>query len=342
MTDRTSDGSAGDGPADDARARDDPAGSAPADGATEVVAVGAATVDRFYEVTNLPEPDGGAFAREVTDRFGGVGANVATGLARLGRDTALLGRLGDDDMGDRVLADLEAGPVSTDLIQRGPGTTTHCVIPRGPEGQRMIVTAGDSTVRLELDDADRAAIRGADAVFVTAYVPDAVTAEIAEMAADPAGPALVFDLSGPIEELRGRGTERQTIDRVVEVADLFITARLAAESYLDCPAGEAVDALRERDCSRGAVTFGTDGATLFEGEGRTEISAFDIDPVDTTGAGDSFTAALTERWLLGDADAATAGRFAAATAALNCGAEGARGGLPDPQAVRAFLAERDG
>ncbi|MFD1689910.1 hypothetical protein ACFR95_11690, partial [Halolamina salifodinae] len=31
--------------------------------AEAVVAVGAATVDRFYEVTNLPEPDGGAFAR---------------------------------------------------------------------------------------------------------------------------------------------------------------------------------------------------------------------------------------------------------------------------------------
>jgi ribokinase/sulfofructose kinase len=309
--------------------------------AHEVVAVGAATVDRFYEVTNLPEPDGGAFAREVTERFGGVGANVATGLARLGRQTALLGRLGDDDMGDRVLTDLETGPVSTDLIQRGPGTTTHCVIPRGPTGQRMIVTAGDSTVRLELDDADRAAIRDADAVFVTAYVPDAITAEIAELVAEPAGPELVFDLSGPIEELRGRGTERETIDRVVRVADLFITAEVAAESYLDCPPSEAVDALRERGCSRGAVTFGTDGATLFEGDDRTQISAFDIDPVDTTGAGDAFTAALAERWLLGGDDAGTAGQFAAAAAALNCGAAGAQRGLPDTEAVRAFLADRD-
>lgn len=205
----------------------------------------------------------------------------------------------------------------------------------------MIVTAGDSTVRLELDDADRAAIRDADAVFVTAYVPDAITAEIAELVAEPAGPELVFDLSGPIEELRGRGTERETIDRVVRVADLFITAEVAAESYLDCPPSEAVDALRERGCSRGAVTFGTDGATLFEGDDRTQISAFDIDPVDTTGAGDAFTAALAERWLLGGDDAGTAGQFAAAAAALNCGAAGAQRGLPDTEAVRAFLADRD-
>ncbi|NHX36433.1 MULTISPECIES: carbohydrate kinase family protein [Halolamina] len=306
----------------------------------DLVAVGAATVDRFYDVTNLPAPDGGAFAREATERFGGVGANVATGLADLDRDTALLARLGDDDLGDRVLADLDAGPVSTALIRRGPGTTTHCVILRGPEGERMIVTAGDSTVRLGLDDSARPTVRAADAVFVTAYVPDSVTGEIVEIAAEPDGPALAFDLSGPIEELRDRGTEPATIDRAVEVADLFVTAEVAAESYLDRPADEAVDALRDRGCSRGAVTFGTDGATLFEADERTDIRAFDVDAVDTTGAGDAFTAALTERWLLGGVDADEAGRFAAAAAALNCRAEGAREGLPDREAVSAFLAER--
>lgn len=317
----------------------DTADSAPS---PDVVAVGAATVDRFYDVTNLPTPDGGAFARDVSEQFGGVGANVATGLALLGRDTALLARLGNDDLGDRVLADLEAGPVSTALVRRGPGTTTHCVILRGPEAERMIVTAGDSTVRLRLGDASRTAVRNAEAVFVTAYAPDAVTSEIVEIAAEPDGPALAFDLSGPLEELRGRGTEPSTIDRMVEVADLFVTAEVAAESYLDCSADAAADALRERGCSRGAVTFGTDGATLFDGDERTRVPAFDVDATDTTGAGDAFTAALTERWLLDGADAGEAGQFAAAAAALNCRAEGARGGLPDRDTVRAFLRDRRG
>ncbi len=308
--------------------------------APELVAVGAATVDRFYDVTNLPSPDGGAFARETTERLGGVGANVATGVARLGPDTALLARLGNDDLGDRVLADLEAGPVSTALVRRGPGTTTHCVILRGPGGERMIVTAGDSTVRIGLVGSARETIRAADAVFVTAYAPDAVTSEIVEIAAEPDGPALAFDLSGPIEELGDRGTEPGTIDRVVEMADLFVTAEVAAKSYLDCPADEAGAALRARGCSRGAVTFGTDGATLFDGDERTRIPAFDVDAVDTTGAGDAFTAALVERWLLGGAAAERAGRFAAAAAARNCRAKGARGGLPDREAISTFLADR--
>ncbi|MFW5938871.1 MAG: carbohydrate kinase family protein [Halolamina sp.] len=306
----------------------------------ELIAVGAATVDRFYDVTNLPVPDGGAFARDVSERFGGVGANVATGLARLGCDIGLLARLGDDDLGDRVLADLEAGPVATPLVRRGPGTTTHCVILRGPDAGRMIVTAGNSTVQLELDDEDRAALLNADAIFVTAYVPDSVTSEIVEIAAEPDGPALAFDLSGPIEELRGRGTEPDTIERVIEVADLFVTAEVAAEAHFDRPASETVDALRERGCARGAVTFGTDGATLFDGDERTEIAAFDVATTDTTGAGDAFTAALTARWLLGGDGAGDAGRFAAAAAALNCRVEGARSGQPDTEAVLAFLDDR--
>ena len=314
----------------------DPVDPAPS---PEVVAVGGATLDRFYDVTNLPEPDGGAYARDVTERFGGVGANVAAGFAVLDRETALLARLGDGDIGDRVLADLEAGPIETELIQRGPGTTTHCIIARGPDGERMIVTAGNSTVQLELPDAARDAVRDAGALFVSAYAPDNVAAELVEIAAEPDGPALVFDLSGPVEELHDRGTEPPTIDRAVEVADLFVTGEVAAESYLDCPAEEAVDALREGGCSRGAVTFGPEGATLFAGDERTEVQAFDVDTADTTGAGDTFTAALAERWLLGDADAERAGRFAAAAAALNCRAEGARGGLPDREMVEAFLAE---
>ncbi len=306
----------------------------------EIVCVGAAAVDRSYEVTNLPEPDGGAFAHSVAESFGGVGANVATGVAKLGRETQLLARLGADELADRVEANLAAGPVDDALVRRCPGTTTHCIIPRDSAGERMIITAGDSTKRLRLDESDTNRLREADAVFTTAYVPDQVTAALVALSREPDGPALAFDLSGSIEELKDRGTERDTIDSAVAAADLLVVGEVAAESYLDCPTGEAVDALRERGCSRGAVTFGENGATLFTDTQETHVDAFPVETVDTTGAGDAFVAGLLDRWLLGGDSAADAGTFAAAAAALNCRAEGARGGLADSDAVRAFLTER--
>lgn len=301
-----------------------------------VVSVGAAAVDRTYEVTNLPEPDGGAFAHAVTESFGGVGANVATGLAKLGRETALLARVGEDEMGDRVLADLAAGPVDDRLVRREPGVTTHCIIPRDPAGDRMILTAGDSTARLRIRDVDRPVLEAADAVFATGYAPDPATSGLLDVAAD-GGPRFAFDLSGSPEELRGRGTTTETVDRAMRAADLFVVGEVAASAYLDCAAEDAAAALRDRGCPRGAVTFGEGGATLFDGDEATRVPAFDVDVADTTGAGDAFVAALVDRWLLGDDDAAKAGRFAAAAAAMNCRVEGARGGLATRAAVRQFL-----
>ncbi|MFB6127481.1 MAG: carbohydrate kinase family protein [Halolamina sp.] len=306
-----------------------------------VAAVGAATLDRTYAVTNLPEPDGGAYARDVTAHPGGVGANVAAGCARLGREAGLVARLGDDDVGERVAADLDESPVDDARIRTGSGTTTHCVVLRDGDGERMIVTAGNSTRRLRLNDRDEAYLRGADAVFVTAYTPDAVTARLAELASEPSFPPLVVDLSGPLEELQDRGTEPETLGRLCRVAALFVANEVAAESYLGCPAADAPAALRDRGVDRGVVTYGVDGATLFAGDREASVPAFNVTVTDTTGAGDAFTAGLVDRWLLGDADPRAAGRWAAACAALNCRVAGARDGLPTAAAVESFLAESE-
>jgi len=309
------------------------------DGASSptVVAVGAATVDRTYAVTNLPVPDGGAFARSVSSAPGGVGANVAAGCARLERSAGLVARLGDGRIGEEVAADLAAGPIDDRRVRREPGTTTHCLVLREDGGERMIVTAGDSTTPLRLDDADLAYLRAADAVFVTAYAPDPVVATLAEAAADPSFPPLAFDLSGPLAELAERGADPATIDRVAERAALFVAGDVAADSYLDVDPEAARAALRERGVERAALTHGADGATLVTPTDTVAVPAFDVDAVDATGAGDAYTAGLIDRWLLGGDDPERAGRWAAAVAALNCRAEGARGGLPTADEVRAFL-----
>ena len=69
-----------------------------------VTAIGAAAVDEWYAVSNIPEPDGGAFAHDVTAAPGGVGANVAVALDRLGRDVGLVSRVGDDEYGRQLMA----------------------------------------------------------------------------------------------------------------------------------------------------------------------------------------------------------------------------------------------
>ena len=313
----------------------------------DAVAVGSAVEDRVYALTNLPEPDGGAFVREETTAVGGVAANVAAALTRLGRATGVVSRVGDDEAADLILADLRERGVDARRVRRGETDerTSYSLILRDPDGERMIVAGGESVPNLRLADADREYVRRAGLAFTSAYAPDPVVSALVEAkarAGDDGGfPPLVFDLAGPLSELEDRATRPGTLDALLPVCDCFVANEVSARSYLGEAPRAAVETLREREVRRAAVTRGTDGALLLTDDGEIiDIPAFAVETVDTTGAGDAFTAGLIHGWLLGERSPEEAGRFAAATAALNCTAANARGGLPTEADVLEFLDSR--
>ncbi|WP_440992227.1 carbohydrate kinase family protein [Haloarchaeobius baliensis] len=299
-----------------------------------VVAVGSALLDRIYPVTNLPEPDGGAFARDERLAAGGVAANVATACSRLGRDAGVVSRVGRDDDGDRILDSLAAEDIDASHVARGDERSSYAMILRDDDGRRMIIAGGESIPKLRLDDAALEYCRDADVVFTSAYAPDQVVSRLVAAArADDTFPPIVFDLAGPLAELEDRGTEPATIDDLLPVVDCFVSSEVPLRSYLGCDGREAAAELRERGVTRAALTRGEDGALLLDGDDVVAVPAFRVDAVDTTGAGDAFSAGLVDAWILDGKSAAEAGRFAAAVAAENCLGEGARGGLPGRDVV---------
>ncbi|QCC49234.1 carbohydrate kinase family protein [Halobellus limi] len=302
----------------------------------DVVAVGSAVVDHVYSLSNLPEPDGGAFVREHATDVGGVAANVASGLAEFGTETGIVTRLGAE-AAPEIEDDLRARGIDCTRVRSGPEESSYTLILRGPDGERMIVAGGQSVPNLRLDDRDIEYAGEASAVFTSAYAPDEAVSRLVRARERGEISTLVFDLAGPLSELEGRGTKPATIDRVLSVADLFVVGAVAARSYFGTEAEATVAALARRDVSRAAVTQGSKGAFLLDGEAVIDVPAFDVDVEDTTGAGDAFTAGLIRSWILEDHSARDAGRFAAAAAALNCTATGARGNLPSESEVRAFV-----
>ncbi len=372
--------------------RDSAANRDSAADAPRIAVVGAAMVDEWYAVSNLPEADGGAYASEVTTAVGGVGANVAVGLDRLGRDVGLVSRVGDDEYGRRALSSLADTGVDTSRIAVGDDSTTRSVILRAPDGERAIITTGESFRRLRLDGPAIGAIRAADVVFLTAYTPDRVAGRILDVigkmdrteerggsagndaasdtvnGAGTTPPAVVFDLSGAVEELVDRGIEPRTIHRHVHRADLFVAGDVAAPAYFGDPEAAVRRLAAARDGVGPAVlTHGADGMTVVAGGESTRVDSFDVDVLDTTGAGDAFLAGLIDRLLLGDSgpvdvgpgrpgDFGTVGsggladadptdlvdgiRFAAGVAAINCTERFTQPGLPTREEVATFLAER--
>ncbi len=339
MSDFDSEGAAADGDRPD---RD--SGGAAESPALDVVAVGSAVEDRIYGLTNLPEPDGGAFVRDEETAAGGVAANVAAGLARLDRETGVVSRLGDDEAADRILSDLRERGIDARRVRRGDADerTTYSLILRDPDGERMIVNGGEAVPNLRFGPADREYVRRADFVFTSAYAPDPVVSDLVSAKTEATDfPPLVFDLAGPLSELENRATRPETLDSLLSVCDCFLANEVSARSYLGEEPRGAIETLRDRGVRRAAVTRGTDGALLLtEADAVLEIPAFEVETADTTGAGDAFTAGLLHAWLLGNRPPRAAGRFAAATAALNCTAETARGGLPTAEEVERFLDAR--
>lgn len=305
----------------------------------DVVAVGNAIVDRTYEVSALPGPDGGAFAEDSVERPGGVEANVAAALRGLGRAVGVIARLGDDDVADRVLADLDERGIDRRRVRVVPGErSSYCLVLRDPAGERMIVGAGESTQRLRLDADDAAYLERAGVVFASGYAPRAVLESLADWRREGRIATLAFDLAGDLDDLEPRGLTRRHLDSLLPAVDCVIGNRAAVESYVRADGIDGlIEALRARGASRGAVTCGADGAVLFDEDGRTDVPAVDVDVVDTTGAGDSFSAGLIDAWLLDGQTAERAGRFAAAAAAHSCTAAGARGTVPARAAVTALL-----
>ncbi|MDZ7702701.1 MAG: PfkB family carbohydrate kinase [Halobacteriales archaeon] len=98
----------------------------------DVVVVGSAVRDEYYTLSNLPEPDGGAFVRERETAVGGVGANVAVALARLGRDVGLIARVGEADA-PTIESHLAAEGVHLDRLRRGDEEPTYSLVLRDGE-----------------------------------------------------------------------------------------------------------------------------------------------------------------------------------------------------------------
>lgn len=301
----------------------------------DLLAVGNALIDQTYHLTNLPGADEGAFVEEYEQRLGGVATNVATITARFGHDTGLVASVGRDEDGDAVEAFLADSPVDVVSLHRvEDARTSYCLVLTDPDGNRSIIGGGESTLRLSLTEDDLVAVADADAAFTSAYVPIEVVRELA--AADT---PLVYDLAGEFTDLTSRGLTRELLDGVADGIDCIVGNLASVRSYLgtDADAAECCAELAARGFASGAVTDGENGVHLFDGATVEFVPAFDVDVVDTTGAGDAFTAGLVDAWVLGDDSLASAGRFASAAAALNCTGVGAHAESPSRADVESFL-----
>lgn len=294
-----------------------------------VICVGHAVLDHIFTVPHLPNAEGKHFATGYQSVGGGPAATAAVTVARLGGLVRLWARLGADEIGDRIIADLTTDNVGTDEVRRIAGATSSLsAVMVDPAGERMIVNHLDPALSTD-----------PHWLPVGDLVPDSVGAVLGDLRwPDGTAHALAAARAVGIPAVLDADTIPTPITSApYQAASHILFSRPGLAQYTGAEtveqglhiASDTTDALV-------AVTEGGDGVRWLENGQARHLPAFPVAVKDTVGAGDvfhgAFALALARRLPVHDAF-----RFAAGAAALKCTRPGGRAGIPTAAALTAFL-----
>jgi sulfofructose kinase len=300
-------------------------------GMTTVTCVGLAVLDLVFGVATMPERGRKAFADSMTLVGGGPAANAAVTVARLEGHARFLGRLGDDHIGDLILDDFAKWGIDVSGVRRIQATSSPVSsIVVEADGERTIVNHSDPGLFAADDVIVAEDLIGSDAILGDLLWPTgAISAMHAARTAGIPG-VLDFDVApdGPI-------------DTAVTAPTHIIFSAPALAKVSGRPDPEAgLKTIRTMTDSWIAVTLGSDGVLWFDDSNHLRTTpAFNVDAVDTLGAGDVFHGAFA----LGLAEQRPVEeviRRASAVAALKCTRFGGRAGIPCSEDVDEFIRSR--
>ena len=297
--------------------------------------VGSFMTDLMSKSPHLPSPGETVMGGPFFLGPGGKGSNQAIAAAKLGAEVQMVVSLGQDSFGDLAYNALVNWGVGVDFVKRVEGVSTGAalIIVDDTSGENMIVVAPGSNDLLSTEDVERArqAICAADCVLMQLEIPLATveyTARLARAAGvrvilDPApGRKLPPELLTNVDVLTPNETEAGIVSGI-KVTDL-------------ASAEKAARALSSRGPETVIITLGGGGVLALERGDVMHIPAFQVDVVDTTGAGDAFNGALGVALAEG-MSTFEACRFAAAAAALSVTRVGTSPASPQRAEVEELL-----
>ncbi len=287
--------------------------------------IGSINMDLVCRCRRFPKPGETVIGSEFAAVPGGKGANQAVAAARLGAETHLVGRVGEDSFGRRLLAGLREHGVEVGLVRTTPRVPSGVAsILVDSHGQNTIAVAPGANARVA--PADVRSARSLLARAAVAVIQLEIPLETVEYAVDLCRRLGVYTVLDPAP-----APERRLPASILR-ADL-VTPNEQEARALGCRTLRRAGVVVFKLGKRGAAIGGADGEVLHR------VEPFRVRVVDTTAAGDAFTAAL--------AVALSEGRpldyailFANAAGGLACTKLGAQPSLPRRSDVDRLIARR--
>jgi sulfofructose kinase len=259
---------------------------------------------------------------------GGLVATALVACARLGAECDLFTLLGDDQVGYEIVAELQHEGVDTSGVLQihGSDSPVSFIHVDDDTGERTIYHRPGSGLKWDESHSLERIAQSQALIVDDNYLDMAVAA--AKMARS-LGIPVVADL-----------IPDQDNEALLRHVDILIAPRhYAREISCENDLGEALDAIHRLGPTTAVITLGADGWVYSDPTGRGSGSAFEVEVVDTTGAGDAFHGAFTYGVARGWSTPVCA-EFASAVAGIKCAMPGGRTGLPTLSQTIEFLKAR--
>lgn len=260
---------------------------------------------------------------------GGQVATAVTACARWGLTARYVGKIGDDDFGRLQREEMrKAGIEAHWIVAPNCQSPASFILVDEASGERTVLWKRDARLELLPSDLREDWVRQARLLHVDGH--DCAGATAAARIARTAGLPVTADLDNRypgvealLENVDYMIASREFPRRLTGEPDLFVSLPTIATRF---------------GCRLAAATLGADGVLAWDGSRFHYSPAFDVKPVDTTGAGDVFHAAFAFALLRGDA-LARALEFSCAAASLSCLSVGARGGIRSLEEIANLIRE---
>ncbi len=294
---------------------------------SKIVCIGVAVMDQIFRLEQLPLTAGKYFAEDYIEVGGGPAATAAVTIAKLGGEVEFWGRVGSDEIGERILAELNEAGVNTQYVKKikaSPSSISAVMVDQF--GERLIVSRPVPEMDPDPSWLPLERIASQDAVLADSAWPSGAEIILKNARANQLPAILDAD-----------SNRDNKFSKLIAVAShiIFSENGLKASSGLS-EIVPALQKIRKAGHRLVGVTQGELGTFWLENDQLHHQTAFSVEVVDTLGAGDVFHGALA--LAIAEQQAIPkAIQFASATAALKCRLPGGRAGIPDRETVETFI-----
>ena len=302
----------------------------------KALVIGSLNMDMTVKVEELPKLGETIFGNDFYESCGGKGANQAVAVSKLGMKTEMIGMVGKDSQGEKLIQNLNKYGIISDNVIKSDELTGRAIITVDRKGDNNIIVISGSNFKITKEhiQAKQDVIASSDVVILQNEIPSE-TVEFSLLKAKELGKITIFN-PAPARKLSGevlKNTDYLILNET-EMEEIF-EIKFNDEEYTE----KISIKKKEYGIKNIILTLGDKGSILFsEDNNIKKYDVYKVKAVDTTAAGDSFIGAFTMKICeIGNPDEAI--KYATAVSAIVVTRQGAQDSIPTREEIEKFMEE---